>query len=154
MDIKLVRKLSELMNAEGMRKIEYADDFMAIRLIRATCEDECLDECDEPIEKMMPRKTGKKATVAGKTLKTAIASKTFEIRSPIEGKCWMSKVEGADTFVKVGEKVGVGDVLCMVETGNEFNEITTDVVGKIVEIAVNHGDELGFDQVMFKIQEA
>ena len=56
------------------------------------------------------------------------------------------------SFVNVGDTVGEGDVLCVIEAMKLFNEIESDISGKIVKILVEDASPVEFDQPLFLIE--
>lgn len=75
------------------------------------------------------------------------------ITSPIMGTYYGSPSPEADCFVKVGDKVKVGDTLCIIEAMKLMNEIISDIDGEIVEIVSKDEDLVEYNQVLFKIKE-
>jgi len=78
--------------------------------------------------------------------------KSHEIRSPIVGTFYRAPAPDADPFVEVGQMVQVGTVLCIVEAMKLMNEIESDVAGRIVKIAVEHGQPVEYNQILFLIE--
>ncbi len=77
---------------------------------------------------------------------------TFEYRSPIIGTFYRSSGPDKDVFVKVGDTVRKGQVLCIIEAMKLFNEIESDVEGKIVKILVENAQPVEYDQPLFLIE--
>lgn len=73
------------------------------------------------------------------------------INSPIVGTFYSSSSPNKPAFVKVGDTVQKGDVLCIIEAMKVMNEIKSDVDGKIVEILVNNESMVEYNQPLFKI---
>jgi acetyl-CoA carboxylase biotin carboxyl carrier protein len=74
------------------------------------------------------------------------------VRSPIVGTFYESPSPGAPPFVKVGDLVEVGQVLCIVEAMKLMNEIESDVAGEIVKKLVNNGQPIEYGQELFAIR--
>ena len=74
------------------------------------------------------------------------------IKSPIIGTFYRKPSPDKDVFVNVGDTVGEGDVLCVIEAMKLFNEIESDVSGKIVKILVEDASPVEFDQPLFLIE--
>ena len=75
-----------------------------------------------------------------------------EIRSPIVGTFYRSPSPEADTFVNVHDHVENGQVLCIIEAMKLMNEIESDLSGTIVEILVENGQPVEYDQVLFLVK--
>ena len=74
------------------------------------------------------------------------------VRSPIVGTFYEAPSPGAPPFVKVGDSVEVGQVLCIVEAMKLLNEIESEVAGEIVKKLVVNGQPIEYGQVLFAIR--
>ena len=143
MDVKLLKKLADLMHQEGLNNLELVSDELSIKMERGNggVVFERLPQLEkvkkEPVAK--PKKIEKSVPV------------TFEIRSPLAGTYHAASVQGGIPFVSVGTHVKVGDVLCIVQDSEDTNEITSDVEGTVQAIYAKNGEQINFDQVMFRI---
>lgn len=75
------------------------------------------------------------------------------IKSPMVGTFYSKASPTSSTFVKVGDKVKKGQVLCIVEAMKLMNEIESEYDGEIVSICANDDDMVEFGQTLFKIKE-
>ncbi|MBZ5627533.1 MAG: acetyl-CoA carboxylase biotin carboxyl carrier protein [Acidobacteriia bacterium] len=74
------------------------------------------------------------------------------IRSPIVGTLYEAPSPGAPPFVKVGDTVSVGQVLCIIEAMKLMNEIESDYAGEIVKRYVNNAQPVEYGQPLFAIR--
>jgi len=74
------------------------------------------------------------------------------VKSPIVGTYYEAPSPGAPPFVKVGDRVGVGQALCIVEAMKLMNEIESDVSGEIVKVLVKNGQPVEYGQGLFAIR--
>ena len=74
------------------------------------------------------------------------------MRSPIVGTFYESPSPGSPPFVKVGDKVEVGQLLCIVEAMKLMNEIESDVQGEIVKKVATNGQPIEYGQELFVIR--
>ena len=74
------------------------------------------------------------------------------IKSPMIGTFYRKPSPEKDVFVEVGDTVKEGDVLCVVEAMKLFNEIESEVSGKIVKILVDDSSPVEFDQPLFLVE--
>ena len=74
------------------------------------------------------------------------------VRSPIVGTFYESPSPGAPPFIKLGEFVEVGQVLCIVEAMKLMNEIESDVAGEVIKKLVNNGQPIEYGQELFLIR--
>lgn len=82
----------------------------------------------------------------------AASAKYHEIKSPIVGTFYTSPAPDADVYVKPGDSVSAGDVICIIEAMKLMNEIESDVSGKIVKVMVENGKPVEFGQVLFLVE--
>lgn len=75
----------------------------------------------------------------------------FEFKSPMIGTFYRSASPESEPFVKVGDYVSKGQVLCIVEAMKLFNEIESEVEGKIVKIMLDDSQPVEYDQALFLI---
>jgi|SRR5699024_2372425 len=76
------------------------------------------------------------------------------VKSPIIGTFYRKPSPDKDAFVKVGDTVKEGDVLCVIEAMKLFNEIESEVSGKIVKVLVDDASPVEFDQPLFLVEPA
>ena len=78
--------------------------------------------------------------------------KLLEIKSPMIGTLYRSPSPDKPNFVNVGDEIKVGQTVCIVEAMKLFNEIESDVAGRIVEIKVENASPVEFDQILFIVE--
>lgn len=74
------------------------------------------------------------------------------VKSPIVGTFYESSAPGADPFIKVGDKVEAGQVICIVEAMKLMNEIECDAAGEVVKRLVSNGQPVEYGQALFAIR--
>ena len=75
-----------------------------------------------------------------------------EVKSPMVGTFYESSSPSAEPFVKVGDKVHKGQVLCVVEAMKLMNEIESEFDGEVVEVCVKNEDMVEYGTTLFKIK--
>jgi acetyl-CoA carboxylase biotin carboxyl carrier protein len=83
-----------------------------------------------------------------------VASNLIEIKSPMIGTFYRSSAPDKPAFIEVGSEIKVGDKVCIVEAMKLFNEIESEVSGRIVKILVNDMSPIEFDQPLFLVEPA
>lgn len=78
-------------------------------------------------------------------------SKYITVKSPIIGTFYRKPSPDKPVFVEVGQTIGEGDVLCVIEAMKLFNEIESEVSGKIVKVLVDDSSPVEFDQPLFLV---
>ncbi|MEZ4721452.1 MAG: acetyl-CoA carboxylase biotin carboxyl carrier protein [Flavobacteriales bacterium] len=78
-------------------------------------------------------------------------SKYVTIKSPMIGTFYRSANPESDAFVNVGDEVSQGKVICIIEAMKLFNEIESEVKGKIVKVLVDDATPVEYDQPLFLV---
>ncbi|MFV9551782.1 acetyl-CoA carboxylase biotin carboxyl carrier protein [Algibacter sp. PT7-4] len=91
------------------------------------------------------------ATPAAPAAPASDDSKYITIKSPIIGTFYRKPSPDKPLFVEVGQTIAEGDVLCIIEAMKLFNEIESEVSGKIVKILVDDSSPVEFDQPLFLV---
>ena len=77
--------------------------------------------------------------------------KYITIKSPMIGTFYRKPSPEKDTFVNVGDNIKSGDVLCVIEAMKLFNEIESEITGKIVKVLVDDSTPVEYDQPLFLV---
>lgn len=81
-------------------------------------------------------------------------SKYITVKSPMIGTFYRSAGPDKDVFASVGQSIGKGDTLCIIEAMKLFNEIESEVSGKIVKVLVDDASPVEYDQPLFLVDPA
>jgi acetyl-CoA carboxylase biotin carboxyl carrier protein len=81
-------------------------------------------------------------------------AKYITVKSPMIGTFYRSAGPDKDSFVNVGQTIGKGDTLCIIEAMKLFNEIESEVSGKIVKVLVDDASPVEYDQPLFLVDPA
>ena len=76
----------------------------------------------------------------------------LEVTCPFVGTFYRSASPGSDAYVKIGDRVSSGQVLCIVEAMKIMNEIESEVSGEIVEICIENENYVEFGQVLYRVK--
>lgn len=85
------------------------------------------------------------------TIPTDDTSKYLTIKSPMIGTFYRSATPDKPSFVNVGDEVNAGDVVCIVEAMKLFNEIESEISGKIVKVLVDNAQPVEYDQPLYLV---
>jgi len=92
-------------------------------------------------------------SVAATPVKEAAPEESLHlVKSPIVGTFYESPSPGAPPFVKPGDKVGLGQVICIVEAMKLMNEIESDVAGEVVKMLVDNNQPIEYGQALYAIR--
>ncbi len=92
-------------------------------------------------------------TVAAAETTVAENAKLITVKSPMIGTFYRASGPDKEPFVKVGDNVSKGDVLCIIEAMKLFNEIESEHEGKIVKFLVDDATPVEYDQPLFLIEK-
>jgi acetyl-CoA carboxylase biotin carboxyl carrier protein len=79
-------------------------------------------------------------------------SNYLEVKSPIVGTFYRSSSPDKPPYAKVGDTIEVGQVVCIVEAMKLFNEIESEVAGKVVKVLIEDAQPVEYDQVLFLVE--
>ena len=83
---------------------------------------------------------------------TADTSKYITIKSPMIGTFYRSSSPDKPLFVNVGDEIKEGQVLCIIEAMKLFNEIESEMSGRIVKVLVDNASPVEYDQPLFLVE--
>jgi len=92
------------------------------------------------------------APAAAPAAAPAEASNLITIKSPMIGTFYRSASPDKPSFVNVGDEIGTGKVVCIIEAMKLFNEIESEVSGRIVKILVDNASPVEYDQPLFLVE--
>lgn len=82
----------------------------------------------------------------------ADTSKYITVKSPMIGTFYRSASPDKPSFVNVGDEISTGSVLCIIEAMKLFNEIESEVSGRIVKVLVDNSSPVEYDQPLFLVE--
>jgi acetyl-CoA carboxylase biotin carboxyl carrier protein len=82
------------------------------------------------------------------------ADNLYTVKSPMIGTFYRAPGPDKDNFVEVGTEIAPGKTVCVIEAMKLFNEIDSEISGKIVKILVDNASPVEFDQPLFLVEKA
>lgn len=146
MDLKQLKKVIQIFESSSLSELEIEDGKTRFRLTKGKREKSVIAERGSVAVIESKR-------VEDKRKKNKEEKKLFSVKSPLVGTFYRSPSPEDEPFVEVGDRVEVGQTLCIIEAMKVMNEITSDVEGKIKEIRVKKGHPVEYDQELFLIEE-
>ena len=156
MDLKEIQNLIKFVSNSGVAEVKLEMDDVKIT-IRTTLEgnsQEITYVQQAPVAQALPQAPAvpvATAPVAAAPVAADENAKYITIKSPIIGTFYRKPSPDKAVFVEVGSTIGKGDVLCVIEAMKLFNEIESEVSGKIVKILVDDMSPVEFDQPLFLV---
>ena len=148
MDIRKIKKLIELVEESGIAELEITEGEESVRIHRGGVAPVAPVYAPAPVA----APAAPTAPAAAPVAEAAPAEPTgHTVKSPMVGSFYRASSPEAKPFVEVGSKVNVGDTLCIIEAMKLFNEIESEVSGKIVKVLVDDSSPVEFDQPLFLV---
>ena len=156
MDLKDIQNLIKFVAKSGASEVKLETDDVKIT-IKTGSETETTYVQQIPMQAQMPMQQAMQQASAAPAATEAAApaadenSKYITVKSPIIGTFYRKPSPDKPLFVEVGQTIAEGDVLCIIEAMKLFNEIESEVSGKIVKILVDDSSPVEFDQPLFLV---
>ncbi len=155
MDLKEIQNLIKFVAKSGANEVKLEMDDVKIT-IKTGSDSETTIVQQVPVQAQMPQAAAQPVASAPAPTATPAApaeddSKYITIKSPIIGTFYRKPSPDKPLFVEVGQNISEGDVLCIIEAMKLFNEIESEVSGKIVKILVDDSSPVEFDQPLFLV---
>lgn len=139
MNYENIREIAAIMKESGLSLVEITEGETIIHLER-----QAVAAAEKPIAVSLPSQPEP-------VLVPAAAGNYEEIKSPMVGLFYQAPSPEAEPFVKVGDYVNTGDVVCIIEAMKLLNEITAETSGRVVEICAENAQVVEYGQVLFKL---
>ncbi len=159
MDIREIQNLIKFVAKSGATEVKLEMDDFKIT-IKTTTESGAPETTTYvqhmPLSQAMPQAaapqpTSPAAPVASAAKEEDDNSKYVTVKSPIIGTLYRKPSPDKAPFVEVGSTISKGDVVCVIEAMKLFNEIESEVSGKIVKVLVDDASPVEFDQPLFLV---
>ena len=167
MDIRKIKKLIELLEESGIAEIEIHEGEESVRISRALSQPVNIVPAPAPVP--VPTTTVGTTTVAPASPANAPAPATTStnnatvnesrnqnghpLKSPMVGTFYRSETPNSSPFIEIGQTVKAGDTVCIIEAMKMFNPIEADRAGVVVEILVENGQPVEYDEPLLIIDE-
>ena len=152
MDIRKIKKLIELVEESGIAELEITEGEESVRIHRGGSAAVAPVNYSIPAPAAMPVAAPAPAAEAAPAAAEAAVPAGHVVKSPMVGTFYRASSPTAKAFAEVGQKVNVGDTLCIVEAMKMMNQIESDKAGVVKEILVDNQDAVEFDQPLFIIE--
>jgi acetyl-CoA carboxylase biotin carboxyl carrier protein len=162
MDIKEIQSLIKFVAKSGAREVKIETDDLKITIKTGSAEPDHETTYIQQIPMAQPQQMTQAAPPPAQAGESPSSdgskaagkdddSKYITIKSPIIGTFYRKPSPDKDSFVEVGTTIKKGDVLCVIEAMKLFNDIESEVSGKIVKILVEDSSPVEFDQPLFLV---
>ncbi|QOI11144.1 acetyl-CoA carboxylase biotin carboxyl carrier protein [Blochmannia endosymbiont of Colobopsis nipponica] len=154
MNIREVKKLIKIVEKSDITELEISEGKKMIRIKRAMVESSlntngqsCITFAKEQISKNFSENDTNIKNVNK-------INNDYFVRSPMVGIFYLASDPSAKPFISIGQKVNIGDVLCIVEAMKMMNHIVSDTAGIIKKILLDNGQPVEFDEPLIIIEQS
>ena len=162
MDYKQIQELIKLINKSNIGELSIEEkDF---KLIIKQKKDKVYETQVIPQQVFQPAVIAQPALTASQSAQTATGASTEQpaakadnlitIKSPMIGTFYKRPSPDKPNFVEVGEEIAPGKVVCIIEAMKLFNEIESEVSGRVAKILVDDASPVEYDQPLFLVEPA
>ncbi|EKD4851963.1 acetyl-CoA carboxylase biotin carboxyl carrier protein [Salmonella enterica subsp. enterica serovar Infantis] len=156
MDIRKIKKLIELVEESGISELEISEGEESVRISRTTANAgfPVMQQAYAAPMMQQPALSNAVAPAATPAMEAPAAAEISGhiVRSPMVGTFYRTPSPDAKAFIDVGQKVNVGDTLCIVEAMKMMNQIEADKAGTVKAILVESGQPVEFDEPLVVIE--
>ncbi|MDC0099800.1 MAG: acetyl-CoA carboxylase biotin carboxyl carrier protein [Crocinitomicaceae bacterium] len=152
MNIKEIQDLIKFVAKSGVNEVEIEQkDFKIIIKSQAEAKEQIIVQAAPvaaaPVAALPPAPAAAPAAAPAEEEN----SNYITVKSPMIGTFYRSAGPDKDSFVNVGDTIGVGDTVCIIEAMKLFNEIEAEVSGKIIKVLVDDSTPVEYDQPLFVV---
>ena len=144
MDIRKIKKLIEMLQESDLTEIEVGQGDESVRITRGGSQN-IIPNTPSVQQEAVPQPIIESTEKVDETVSGNL------VRSPIVGTFYRKPGPDKDPFIRVGDTVEVGDVLCIIEAMKMMNQIEADRAGTVTAIHVADGEPVEFDQPLITI---
>lgn len=155
MDLRKLKKLIDLVEQSGIAELEITEGEEKVRISRGAMMGSGAGAAPahHPVAVVQPplAPAASGSTAAESAEPVAEAPQGHIMKSPMVGTFYRASAPGAKAFVDVGQSVGAGEIICIIEAMKLLNEIEADQAGVIKAVLVENGQPVEYGQPLFVI---
>ncbi|TAH03475.1 MAG: acetyl-CoA carboxylase biotin carboxyl carrier protein [Sphingobacteriales bacterium] len=152
MDIKQIQSLITFVAKSGVNEVSIEETDFKITI--KTNQEPTIVNATVP-QQVLPQAQAPQPVLVSAPIALAVAtdnSKNIAVKSPMIGTFYRSANPDKPPFVSVGDEISIGQVVCVIEAMKLFNEIESEVAGRVVKIMVDNSSPVEYDQPLFLIE--
>ncbi len=154
MDIKQIQELIKFVSRSGVNEVAIEQEDFKITIKTNQAPTIVQATVAAPIPAVAPALAAPQAVAPTESKAAPVedTSKYITIKSPMIGTFYRSATPEKPSFVNVGDEVSTGKVICIIEAMKLFNEIESEVSGRIVKVLVENASPVEYDQPLFLVE--
>jgi len=139
LNLDILKEIIQIMKDEDLSEVCIEQSDIKIRVKRASAEPSIVTQGAAVLTERLPK--------AGNT-----SGELIVIPAPMVGTFYRAPSPDTEPYVNVGDEIEAGQVICVIEAMKLMNEITADLDGEILEILVEDGQPVEYDQPIFRVR--
>ncbi len=151
-DTKIVSKLAEILDKNGLAELEYETENCRISLIKSRSVQTVAAPVVAAPAAQAPVSAPAAAPAAAPVADVDFASLPGCVKSPMVGVVYLSSDPNSANYVKIGDTVSEGDTVCLIEAMKTFNPVKAAKAGKVTRILVESGDPVEYGEPLVVIE--
>ena len=152
-DLSYIKKLIKLLDSSDLSEIEIEEEGIKLRVVKNKPEAAPHVVQYAPAQIQQPQVSQPTSQSEEKPAeKLPAKNNLIEIRSPIVGTFYRAPSPNADEYVKIGQQIEKGNVLCIIEAMKLMNEIESEHSGKIIKICAENAQPVEYNQILFLLE--
>lgn len=151
-DTKIVSKLAEILDKNGLAELEYETENCRISLIKSRSVQTVAAPVAAAPAAQAPVSAPAAAPAAAPVADVDFASLPGCVKSPMVGVVYLSSDPNSANYVKIGDTVSEGDTVCLIEAMKTFNPVKAAKAGKVTRILVESGDPVEYGEPLVVIE--
>ncbi len=144
MDIRKIKKLIELLEESGVSEIEICEGEESVRISRHSQGSATAALPPAPASFVVPSPAS--------AAPVAEAAPRQTLKAPMVGTFYRSTSPGGQPLVEIGQRVEIGEPVCIIEAMKMFNQIESDCSGVVRDVLVDNGQPVEYDQPLLVIE--
>jgi len=155
MDIKQIQELIKFVSRSGVNEVAIEQEDFKITIKTNQAPTFVQASVAAPIPVVAPAAAAPQPVTPTETKSSAPVedtSKYITVKSPMIGTFYRSSSPDKPSFANVGDEISVGKVICIIEAMKLFNEIESEVSGRIVKVLVDNASPVEYDQPLFLVE--
>jgi acetyl-CoA carboxylase biotin carboxyl carrier protein len=153
-DLNWIRSLIELMRESDIDTVEVSRFGSRVRVSKSPPVQMAAGDlaAASPTLGQPANPSGSGATAVGELAEVEVPSNWHDVTSPMVGTFYRSPAPDAPSYVEVGDSIGRGQTLCILEAMKLMNELESEIDGTIREICVENAEPVEYGQILFRVE--
>ncbi|MFA9213367.1 MAG: acetyl-CoA carboxylase biotin carboxyl carrier protein [Candidatus Methylacidiphilales bacterium] len=152
MELKEIKELIKLVAESGVSEVEVERGDFKVSIKKTEEKTTIIQQAAAPVVQTIAAAPAVATLSTPAVTSAPVVSNLITIKSPMIGTYYKTPSPDKPAFVNIGDEIKVGQVLCIVEAMKLFNEIESEVSGKIVKILVENASPVEYDQPLFLVE--